>query len=124
RFHVRDVKTVDVGTFFAVDFDRHERFVQYRRNARIGIRLLLHDVAPMTGEIADREKDWLVLLAGLLKSLIAPRIPIHRIVRMEQEIRTLRVNQSVRVAVNRRIRLSTWSLARLFGGNCGRGNET
>ena len=98
-FDVRDVQAVDVGTFLAVDFDRNKILIQDGGNVGIGIRLLLHDVTPMTGEVADRKKDRFVLLAGLFKGFVAPGIPINWIVRMQEQIGTLGVNKPVGVAV-------------------------
>src|SRR5437879_11907348 len=70
----------------------------------IGIRFPLHDVAPMTCEVADGKKDRLVLFAGLFKGFVAPRIPIHRIVGMQEKVGTLGVNEPVGVAVLTRSR--------------------
>src|SRR5437879_13283439 len=53
----------------------------------------------MTSEVADGQKDRLVLFAGLFKGCDAPRIPIHRIVGVQEKVGTLGVNQPVGVAV-------------------------
>src|SRR5713101_2569199 len=53
----------------------------------------------MAGEVADGEKDRLVLLAGFFEGFVAPRIPVNRIVRMQEKVRAFRVNESVRIAI-------------------------
>ena len=108
RFDIGDVQAVNVGPFFAVHFNRNEILFQNGGDAGIGIRFPLHDVAPMTCEIPDGKKDRLVLFAGLFEGFVAPRVPIHRIVSMQEEVGTLGVNEPVGVAVLRcsRTRLS------------------
>lgn len=88
-----------VGLTIAVDFDGNEILIEDGGNAGIGIRLFLHDVAPMTGKVADGEKDRFVLLAVFFEAFVAPRIPIHWIVGMQEKIRTLRTNEPVHVGV-------------------------
>ena len=46
----------------------------------------LHDVAPMAGGITDGEKDWLVGLLGGLEGFLAPRVPVHRVMRVLKEV--------------------------------------
>ncbi len=50
-------------------------------------RFAFHDVAPMAGRIADAQKDGFVLRARLGERFVAPRKPVHGIVRVLQEIR-------------------------------------
>jgi hypothetical protein len=45
-----------------------------------------HDVAPVTGGIANGQKYGLIFLLRLLKRLISPGIPIHGIIGMLQQI--------------------------------------
>src|SRR5690348_13652105 len=51
----------------------------------------------MASRVADGEKDRQVAFFRIVKSFLAPRAPIHRIVGMLEKIRTLLLNQSVRV---------------------------
>ena len=76
------VDLVDVGALFAVDFDVHEQRVHDRRGLRILERLVSHDVAPMAGGIANRQQNRLVLFACKLERFFAPRVPVHRILRV------------------------------------------
>jgi hypothetical protein len=43
-------------------------------------------VTPVTGAVSDGEKDRLVRRARRFKRFVAPRIPIHRIVRVLKEV--------------------------------------
>ena len=60
--------------------------------------LALHHVAPVAGGIADRKEDRLRLGARALSSLVAPGVPVHRVVRVLQEVRALLEDQPIRVA--------------------------
>ena len=51
-------------------------------------RLVLHDVAPVAGGVPDREEDRLVLVPRLGERLFAPRVPVHRVVGVLQEVGT------------------------------------
>ena len=99
RLDIGDVQAVNIGSFFAVHFNRNEILLQDSGDAGIRIRFPLHDVAPMTREVADGQKDRLVLFAGFFKGCHAPWIPIHRIVGVQEKVGTLGVNEPVGVAV-------------------------
>ena len=45
-----------------------------------------HDMAPMTGGIANGQQDGPVLGAGKVEGFLAPRVPVNRIVLVLQEI--------------------------------------
>ena len=79
RLHERHVDAVDVGALLPVHLDRHEVLVEQRGDARVLERLVLHDVAPMAGRVADRQEDRLVLAPRTLERLVAPGIPVHRV---------------------------------------------
>src|SRR5699024_8423417 len=49
--------------------------------------LALHDVAPVTGRVADRDEQRAVELAGERQGLLAPRPPLHRVVLVLQQVR-------------------------------------
>ncbi len=87
RLHERHVDAIDVGPLLAIDLDRDEVLVQHRRDVGVLERLVLHHVAPVAGRVADREKDRLVLGARPRERLVAPRIPVDRIVRVLEQIR-------------------------------------
>jgi hypothetical protein len=61
----------------------------------------------MAGKVANGEKDWFVFFAGFFEGLIAPRVPIHWIVGVQEKVGTLRMNEPVGVGIFSR------SLARL-----------
>jgi hypothetical protein len=62
--------------------------VQQLREVRFLEAFVLHDVAPMTGRVANRKEDRLVFLAGTGKRLVAPWIPVNRIVFVLEEVGT------------------------------------
>ena len=80
------VNSVDVRTLLAVDLDRDEVLVHQRRGRLVLERLVLHHMAPVTGGVSDREEDRFVLVARAGERLLAPRVPIHRIVGVLEEI--------------------------------------
>ena len=86
--HERHVDAVDVGALLPVHLDRHEVLVQQRRNVGVLERLVLHDVAPVAGRVADRQEDRLVLAAGALERLVTPGIPVHGVAGVLLQVRT------------------------------------
>ncbi len=76
----RLVDLVDVGAFLAVDLHVDEMLVHERRGLGIGEALLLHDMAPVAGGVADGEKDRLARGLRCRQRLLAPGIPVDRIV--------------------------------------------
>ena len=74
------VQRVDVGPLLAVDLDVHETLVHDRGRLVVLERLVLHDVAPVAGGVPDGEEDRLVLVPRLGERLLAPRVPVHRVV--------------------------------------------
>ncbi len=93
RLHVQ---LVEIGTLLTIHLDADEVFVEQLRDRFVLETLSLHDVAPMTGGVADREKDRFVLLPGQIQSLLAPRPPVHWVMSMLQEIRTGLVGEAIR----------------------------
>ncbi len=91
----RHVDRVHVGPFLPVHLDGHEVLVQQRRGLRILERLVRHHVAPVAGRVADRQHHRHVPLAGRGERAGRPRPPVHRVVRVLQEIGTRRVLQPV-----------------------------
>ncbi len=51
----------------------------------------------MAGVIADRQKDRLVLAFGLGEGLFSPRVPVDGVVGVQEQVRTLFVDQAVGV---------------------------
>ncbi len=85
RHHGRHVDLVEVGTLFAVDLDVDEVLVHQGRDLGVLEALALHDMTPVTGRIADRQEDRLVLGLGLRQSLRAPGIPVDRVGRVLEQ---------------------------------------
>jgi hypothetical protein len=53
-------------------------------------------MTPVAGGITDTEQDWFVFLSGATQSFIGPRIPIDRIVRMLEKVRTGFLDEAIR----------------------------
>ena len=80
------VDVVDVRPFLSVHLDRHEVAVQDLGDRRGLEGFVLHDVAPVARRVADREEDRLLLGARLREGLLAPRIPVDRVVLVLEEV--------------------------------------
>jgi hypothetical protein len=53
QLHDQLVDLIEVGSLFAVDFDRHEMFVHEARDLLVFERLPLHDVTPVASRVPD-----------------------------------------------------------------------
>ena len=95
RLDISHVDAVDVGPLLAVNLDRHEVHVQQPRDRFVFKRLVRHHVTPMAGRVTHRKEDRLVLAPRFGKGPLAPRIPVHGIVRMLDEIGAFLVCQTV-----------------------------
>src|SRR5262249_58600974 len=80
-------------------------------------RLALHDVAPVTRAIANREEDELVLFLRALERLRPPRVPVDRVVRVLKQVRAALLRESVR------FRLGLLFLFRIVGRRGPRGER-
>ena len=89
------VERVDVGPLLAVHLDVHEALVHERGRLVVLERLVLHDMAPVAGRVADGEEDRLVLGAGLRERVLAPRVPVDRVVSMLEQVGTGFVREPV-----------------------------
>ena len=104
----RHIHRVHVRPLLPVHLHRHEVPVE-----DLGHRLILkglprHHVAPVAGGIADGEKHRLVLAAGPGKGLLAPRIPVHGIVRVLAEIERWLTLQMIAHSLYSFVRLSVY----------------
>ena len=95
RLAKRHVHAVDIRAFLPVHLDGNKMFVEYGRGLFIRKALARHDMAPVAGAVADAQEHRLVLFCRAFKSLSAPGIPIHRIVRMLQQIRAGRILEPI-----------------------------
>lgn len=74
------VDFVDVGAFFAVDFDGDDEFVLELCDVVVFEGFAFHDVAPVAGGVADADEDGFVLFAGELPGFVAPGVPVDGVV--------------------------------------------
>ena len=95
RLHERHVDAIHVRALFAIDLDRDEVAIEHVGHLGVLERLVLHDVAPVTGRVADRQEDRLVLAPRPRERLVAPRIPVHRVVRVLQQVGALLGRQAI-----------------------------
>ena len=82
------VDRVEVGALLAVDLDADELLVHLRGGLLVLERLVLHHVAPVARGVADREQDRPVLVARAGERLLAPRVPVDRVLRVLEEVGT------------------------------------
>ena len=95
RLHEHHVDAIDVGTLFAIDFDRHEMLVEHRRDC-VGLeRFVLHHVTPVAGGVSDGEKDRLVFGPRPGERLVVPGEPVDGILRVLQQIRAALTREAI-----------------------------
>ena len=82
------VAAVHVGALVVVDADRHVAVVDELDDLGVAVARLVHDVAPVAPDRADREQHWLVRDLRLLERALAPRPPrdLRRAVRARREV--------------------------------------
>ena len=89
------VDRVEIGPLLAVDLDVHEPLVHQLRDLGIREQRALRDMAPVARAVADRQEDRLVLALRFLKRLRPPWIPVDRVMRVQQQIRIVGVDQAI-----------------------------
>ena len=89
------VDRVHVGSLLPVHLDRDHVLVEYRRRLGVLERLVRHHVTPVAGGVAHREQDGDVPPGGLGEGLVAPRPPVHRVVRVLEQVGARRIAQPV-----------------------------
>ena len=77
---------IHIRPFFAVHLDVDEQPVHQPGNMFVLKGLVGHDVAPVAGRIAHAQQNRFVFSPGLGKRLFTPRIPVHRVVGMLEQI--------------------------------------
>ena len=80
------VDLVEVGAFFAIHLDVDEMLVHHGGDRFILERFMRHHMTPVAGGIADGKQDGFVLLACDLQGLGIPRMPVHRVVGVLQQV--------------------------------------
>ncbi|OQB35206.1 MAG: hypothetical protein BWY09_02395 [Candidatus Hydrogenedentes bacterium ADurb.Bin179] len=88
RGHGIHIDIIQVGTFLPVHLDVDKMVVHKGSEHFILKGLPLHDMTPVTGRITDGKKNRLVLIPGQCKRLFIPRMPVHGIAGMLQEVGT------------------------------------
>ena len=63
---------------------------------RVLERLVRHHVAPVAGRVADRDEQRAVLVARPRERLLAPRLPVDRVVLVLQQVRRALAREAVR----------------------------
>ena len=96
------VDRVNVRTFFSIDLDADKVTVQQGADLLVFETLDLHDVAPVTGGVADGEEDGFAFGLGPGKRFLAPGEPVDRVVCVLEQIGTLLLHQAIRVPVSAR----------------------
>ena len=96
ELHGELVDLVEIRALFAIDLHAHEELVHAPRDVLVLEGLALHHVAPVAGRVADAEEDGLVLGPRAAQRLVAPGIPVDRIVRVLQQVRRGFLREAVR----------------------------
>jgi len=95
RLQRAHVDCIDVGPLFSIDLDVDEMSIHERGRVGILEALACHDVAPVTGCIADAEEDRLRFPLSERESRVAPREPLHGIRAVLPQVRALFVRECV-----------------------------
>ena len=91
--HKRHVHSIHIWPLLPVDLDADKELVEDLRNLLALKGLTLHDMAPVTGRVAHRQKNWLVFRFGFLHGFAAPGVPAFPAVLV---LITTRMNESDR----------------------------
>ena len=86
RLTDRHVDGVNIRSLLLVHLDGNKIPVQKFRDLLVLKALMGHDMTPVAGAVSDAEKDRLILLSGPAERLLSPGIPLHRILRMLEQI--------------------------------------
>jgi len=106
--HGRHVDLVQVGPLLAVHLDGDKVLVENLGRLEILEKFQLHDVTPVTGRVADGEKDRLVFLFRAPECLLRPREPVDRVMGVLQQIGAVFARQPVDMVLGRMLRWG-WS---------------
>ncbi len=77
---------IHVGSLLAVDLHVDEEVVHDGSGRGALERLVRHDVAPVARAVADRDEQRLVLRPCPLEGLVAPRVPVDRVLGVLEQI--------------------------------------
>ena len=93
--HRAHVQPIDVGALLAVQLDVDKLGVHIGRRRLVLEALVRHDVAPVAGRVAHRQQNGAVPLTGRRKRLLAPGVPLHRVVHVLTQVGAGFLGQSV-----------------------------
>jgi hypothetical protein len=93
--HGLHVDVIDVRPLLAVHLHVDEPRVHHLGDRRVLERLALHHVTPVAGRVPDREQERLVLRAGARERVLAPRVPVHRVVGVLEQVWARLAGQAV-----------------------------
>ena len=93
--HGSHVDLVQVRAALPIHFDVDKVLIEIGGDAQIFKDLLLHHMTPVATGVTDGEKNQLVFAFGGGQRLLAPRVPVDRVVGMVQQIGRVLQNQSV-----------------------------
>src|SRR5579883_2915309 len=79
---------INVGSFVAIDFHGDEMLVDDLRDGRIFVALAVDHMAPVAPDRADVEQDGLALRLRGAESVLAPFMPVDRLMRGGTKVRT------------------------------------
>ena len=95
HLHRVHIDLIHVWPLFTIDLDVDEELVHQRGDLLILERLVLHHMAPVASRVPDAQQNWLVLGLRLRERFRSPGVPVHRVVRMLQEIRAGLASETV-----------------------------
>ena len=81
-----EISTIDIGPTFAIDLDRNKVAIEKVSDSTMIEALLFHHMTPVAGGITNRQEHRLVLRPGPGERWFSPGIPVHRIVRMLDQV--------------------------------------
>jgi len=92
------VDAVEVGALLAVHLYIDVKRVHQRGGGLVLERLVRHDVAPVTGAVADRQQDRPVRFARFAQRLLVPGLPVDRVFGVLPQVETALVAKPVHLA--------------------------
>ena len=95
------VNLVKIRPFFPIDLDADEMLIHQLGDGFIFKRFSLHHMAPVTGGITNGQENRTFEQRRLRERLRPPGIPVNRVVRMLEKIRTGLMNEAIRPALPR-----------------------
>src|SRR5436190_23579884 len=86
RLDESHINTINIGTFFPIDFDIHKFAIHDPGHVFAFERFVSHDMTPVASRVTNRQEDWFAFTTRFSKRYFTPRIPIDRIMRVLQTV--------------------------------------